>query len=163
MRNAMKVGTYVPALLIIYLVTPAGQAQESDRIYYGSRAGMHLTVVSREGIGTARAVVRVEHTPKDAKAYCVEYALDNSMACVKRTMAGVKVGDRVTADCVTRTWTDMYGQSFAFLGPAKRADETMADFAIRDLKTGEILDGSSASGYGVELAIFQHLCPGVTS
>jgi hypothetical protein len=37
----------------------------------------------------------------------------------------------------------------------------MADYAVRDMKSGEILDGSSASGYGVALNIFQQLCPGI--
>jgi serine protease Do len=58
----------------------AGQAQEDDRIYYGSRVGMHLTTVSKEGIGSAHAVIRVKHTPKDAKAYCVEYEGDYSIS-----------------------------------------------------------------------------------
>ncbi|MDW9928055.1 hypothetical protein [Sinorhizobium meliloti] len=135
-------------------------AAEDHSIYYGSRSGMQLTTVSRTGIGTANAVIVVKHTPKDAKAYCVGYEMDNSMACVKRTMAEVKVGDRVTGNCRKRTWTDMYGQSYAYEGPMKSTD-SMADYAVRDMKSGEILDGSSASGYGVALTIFQQLCPGI--
>ncbi|APO68024.1 hypothetical protein IE4872_CH02410 [Rhizobium gallicum] len=135
-------------------------AAEDHSIYYGSRAGMQLTTVSKTGIGTANAVIVVKHTPKDANAYCVGYEMDNSMACVKRTMAEVKVGDRVTGNCRKRTWTDMYGQSYAFEGPMKSTD-SMADYAIRDMKSGEILDGSSASGYGVALTIFQQLCPDI--
>ncbi|MBB3427946.1 hypothetical protein FHT85_004955 [Rhizobium sp. BK312] len=135
-------------------------AAEDHSIYYGSRAGMTLTTVSKTGIGTANAVIMVKHTPKDAKAYCVGYELDNSMACVKRTMAEIKVGDRVTGNCKKGTWTDMYGQSYAFEGATKSAD-SMAEYAIRDLKSGEILNGSSASRYGVALTIFQQLCPGI--
>ncbi|WP_245515490.1 hypothetical protein [Rhizobium deserti] len=137
-------------------------AAEDHSIYYGSRAGMHLTTVSKSGIGTASAVIVVKHTPKDAKAYCVGYEQDNSMACVKRAMAEVKVGDRVTGNCRKATWTDIYGQSFAFEGAMKSA-ETFVDYAVRDLKSGEILDGSSASGYPVQLTIFQQLCPGVAT
>ena len=37
----------------------------------------------------------------------------------------------------------------------------IADYAIKRVKTGEILDGTTASGYWVELGIFQHLCPGI--
>ncbi|MGO7446506.1 hypothetical protein ACC668_17665 [Rhizobium ruizarguesonis] len=121
---------------------------------------MQLTTVSKTGIGTANAVIVVKHTPKDAKAYCVGYQMDHSMACVKRAMAEVKVGDRVTGNCRKRSWTDMYGQSYAFEGPMKSTD-SMADYAVRDMKSGEILDGSSASGYGVALNIFQQLCPGI--
>ncbi|MFW8588846.1 hypothetical protein ACOJBM_40540 [Rhizobium beringeri] len=147
------------ALVIVIGAVPAFAAEDHS-IYYGSRAGMHLTTISKSGIGTANAVIMVKHTPKDAKAACVEYDQDNSMACVKRTMAEVKVGDRVTGNCVKRTWTDMYGQSYAFEGKPKSSD-IMADYAVRDLKSGEILDGSSASGYGVALTIFQQLCPGI--
>ncbi|EJC80192.1 hypothetical protein Rleg4DRAFT_1808 [Rhizobium leguminosarum bv. trifolii WSM2297] len=147
------------ATTISVAVSPAAAAEDHS-IYYGSRAGMHLTTVSKTGIGTANAVIIVEHTPKDAKAFCVEYAMDNSMACVKRTMAEVKVGDRVTGNCRKRTWTDMYGQAYAFEGP-RQSDDIMADYAVRDLKSGEILDGSSASGYDVALTVFQQLCPGI--
>jgi hypothetical protein len=153
--------TLAGSMLVISATCFVAQAQEDEQIYYGSRAGMHLTTISKEGIGTAHAIIRVKHTPKDAKAVCVEYSQDYSMACVKRTMAEVKVKDRVTANCVKRTWTDMYGSQYRFLGPAKKSDEIMADYSIKDLKTGETLDGSSASGYGVELTIFQQLCPGI--
>ncbi|MDR9782139.1 hypothetical protein [Rhizobium redzepovicii] len=135
-------------------------AAEDHSIYYGSRAGMTLTTVSKRGIGTANAVIMLKHTPKDAKGYCVGYEQDNSMECVKRAMAEVKVGDRVRGNCKRGTWTDMYGQSYAFEGPTKSAD-SMADYAVRDMKSGGILDGSSASGYGVALNIFQQLCPGI--
>lgn len=161
--GAKSIGTTVKVAAIIcaVLLPQSGRAQEDGRIYYGSRVGMHLTTVSKEGIGTAHAVIRVKHTPKDAKAFCVEYSNDNSMACVKRTMAEVKVRDRLTGNCVKRTWTDIYGQSFAFRGRTKQSDQIMADYAIEDRKTGEILDGSNASDYNTELTMFKQLCPGI--
>ena len=122
---------------------------------------MQLTTVSQRGIGSANAVIFVRHTPQDAKAFCVKYALDNSRECVKLTMAEVKVRDRVTANCKRRTWTDMYGQSYAFHGAAKQSDDVMADYLMANLESGNILDGSSASGYWAQLNIFKQLCPGV--
>lgn len=136
------------------------QAQDDHSIYYGSRAGMHVTTVSKAGIGTSKAVIMIQHTPKDAKAFCVEYEQDYSMACVKRTMASVKVGDRVTANCKKGTWTDVYGEVYAFEGKSRSSD-LMADYVVRSVKSGEILDGSSASGYPTALSVFQQLCPGV--
>ena len=147
------------AALIVISSAPA-HAKDDHSIYYGSRAGMHVTTVSTSGIGTSKAVIMIKHTPKDARAYCVEYELDHSKACVKRAMAEVKVGDRVTADCKKRTWTDVYGQPYAFEGVA-RSPDLMADYVVRDLKSGEVLDGSSASGYPTALSIFQELCPGI--
>lgn len=154
------------AYLLLALAAPIvvssapAQAEDDHSIYYGSRAGMHVTTVSKSGIGTSKAVIMIKHTPKDAKAYCVEYELDYSMSCVKRAIAEVKVGDRVTADCKKGTWTDVYGQAYAFEGQAKSSD-LMADYIVRDLKSGEVLDGSSASGYPTALSIFQELCPGL--
>ncbi|MDW9542646.1 hypothetical protein GOA55_10445 [Sinorhizobium meliloti] len=139
--------------------TPA-HAEDDHSIYYGSRAGMHVTTVSKSGIGTSKAVIMIKHTPKDAKAFCVEYSQDYSMACVKRTMAEVKVGDRVTANCKKRTWTDVYARAYAFEGKATSSD-LMADYIVRNVASGDILDGSSASGYPVALSIFQELCPGI--
>lgn len=126
--------------LLLLAAQSVAQATD-DRIYYGSRAGMHLTAVSRSGIGTANAVIRVKLTPEDAKA--------------------VKIADRVAGNCTTRTWTDMYGGRYAFLGVAKKSADSIADYAIKDLATGDLLDGSSASGYDVELTIFRQLCPGL--
>jgi len=137
-------------------------AQEDHPIYYGSRAGMHVTTVSQSGIGTTNAIIMIKHTPKDAKAYCVDYELDYSMACVKRTMADVKVEDRVTGDCKKKTWTDVYGQAYAFEGKAN-SSEIMADYVVREVASGEILDGSSASGYYTVLSVFQQLCPGIAN
>lgn len=148
------------AVLAAFLVTAGAAHAADDEIYYGSRAGMSVTTISKTGIGTSKAVIRVEHRPRNAKSYCVDYELDNSMACVRRTMASVKVRDRVTADCRKRTWTDLGGDRFAFLGRQKDPD-SMADYAVKRLDTGEILDGSSASGYPTALSIFQVLCPGI--
>lgn len=134
-------------------------AQE-DEIYYGSRAGMSLTTTGKSGIGTADAVIEVEHLPRNAKAFCVEYAQDNSMACVRRTLAEVRIKDKVTANCPARTW-DVFGQEFVFLGRAVAADDIMADYVIRRVETNEVLDGSSASGYWQALGAFQALCPGI--
>ncbi|RUU82742.1 hypothetical protein [Mesorhizobium sp. M7A.F.Ca.MR.362.00.0.0] len=157
----MKFFRYVSAVLAIAISASAGWADDQDPIYYGSRAGMQLTTVSTEGIGTANAKIHVRHTPKDAKAFCVQYNSDYSMACVKQTMALVKIDDYVTGNCVKRTWLDLSNEKFAFLGRAKKSDEMIADYAIKRVKTGEILDGTTASGYWVELGIFQHLCPGI--
>ena len=148
------------AVLGAVLVTAGAAHAADDEIYYGSRAGMSVTTVSKEGVGTSNALIRVEHRPRNAKSYCVDYELDNSMACVRRTMASVKVRDRVTGDCRKRTWTDLNGDRFAFLGPQKNS-ESMADFVVKRVDTGEVLDGSSASGYPTALSIFKVLCPGI--
>ncbi len=156
MRTVIKWATAA-----LSLMAPAAGAQPDDRIYYGTRAGMHLTTVGKSGIGTADAVIRVKLTAEDAKAFCVEYLQDKSPACVRQTLAEVKVADQVSGNCTTRTWTDMYGRRYAFLGVARKSDDLIADYAIKDLGSGDLLDGSPASGYDIQLTIFEQLCPGV--
>jgi hypothetical protein len=146
---------------MLLLQAASAAAQADDRIYYGSRAGMHLTTVSKQGIGTTNAVIWLKHTPQDAKAFCVEYVQDKSPDCVRQTLADVKIADRVSGNCTARTWTDMFGGRYAFLGIAKKSGDSIADYAIKDLATGELLDGSPPSGYDIQLTIFRQLCPGV--
>ncbi|WLF99785.1 hypothetical protein Q5698_22765 (plasmid) [Brucella intermedia] len=142
---------------ILAIIANSAQAES---IPYGSRAGMEVTVVSKKGIGTSKAVIATKHTKKNAKEYCVGYEQDNSMACVNRTMKEIKLPETVSGNCKAKTWNDLNGNEFAFLG--KHAPGDFApDYAVKDLKRNEILDGSSASGYGTALAIFEALCPGV--
>jgi hypothetical protein len=75
-------------------------------------------------------------------------------------MAEVKVNDKVTANCIERTWVDAYGSRYAFLGK-NRDDDILAEYTVRSLDTGETLNGSSASGYPVALEVFKALCPGI--
>ena len=103
----------------------------------------------------------IRHTPGDAKSFCVNYARDSSPECVKRVLESVQVRDRVTGDCVARTWTDMYGKKYAFLGRATDADQLFVPYRIRRLEDGELLGSAQASGYHVEIEIFRKLCPGL--
>ncbi len=54
-----------PALIGILLFV---EAHGAGSIYYGSRAGMEVTVVGVSGIGTTHAVIRVKHTRENARA-----------------------------------------------------------------------------------------------
>ncbi|HEY8575206.1 MAG TPA: hypothetical protein VIL88_02580 [Devosia sp.] len=150
---------YSTPLLATVVAALAISPALAEQVYYGSRAGMTATVLSKTGIGTENAVIQVEHTPEDAKGFCVEYNLDNSMACVRRTLAEVKVEPTVYANCKTMMWTDLGGERYAILG--RRTSDTYADFDVRRISSGEILDGSSASGYPTAMAMFNALCPGI--
>ncbi len=148
------------AALVLAAAVPAG-AQPDNRLHYGSRPVNVLTIVSRNGIGTADATIMIRHTPEDAKYFCVSYAQDRSPECVARLLESVKVRDRVTGDCVAKTWTDMYGKQYAFLGRATDADQVFVPYKIKRLEDGELLASAQASGYYVEIEIFQKLCPGL--
>lgn len=150
---------YLTPFLVTVVAGLAISPTLAEQVYYGSRAGMTATVVSKTGIGTENAVIVVEHTPEDAKGFCVEYNLDNSMACVRKTLAEVKIEPTVYANCKTMMWSDLGAERYAILG--KRTSDPYVSFDVRRVSDGEILDGSSASGYPTAMAMFDALCPGI--
>ena len=147
--------TTIASLACCVAAAPACWA--AGKIYYGSRAGMQVTVVGVSGIGTRTAVVRVRHTPEDAKAFCVEYSNDASRACVERTLRETRLNDEITGDCVSGRFTTLYGENLRFVGEARNAADGDPKYVL--LRRRERLDGSSASGYGYDLEQFAALCP----
>jgi len=115
------------AMLVSVILVKIVHAQEDHLIYYGSRTGMHVTIISKSGISSSNAVIMIEHTPNDAKAYCVGYEQDFSAACVHRTMADVKIRDRVKGNCEDNTWTDVYGQAYLLEGNVSSSDCASSD------------------------------------
>lgn len=157
----MRLGGAMLGGLLLALASAGALAQQDNRLHYGSRPVNALTIVGRQGIGTAEATIFIKHTPEDARAFCVNYARDSSPECVKRVLDSVEVRDRVTGDCVARTWTDMYGNKFAFLGRAEPSDNVFVPYRIKPLGSDDLLNASQASGYYFEIEIFQKLCPGL--
>lgn len=140
---------------------PAG-AQTRDQVAYGTRAGMQVEVVAREGIDTDHAVVRVVHTMADARAFCELYVQDPSEACVTATMDDVaaRIRDRIEGDCVTGSFIGLWGSEFRFLGPLDPPTDLGAVWDFREAGIDGPLDGSTASGYDVVLDQFRAICPG---
>src|SRR5882757_586977 len=143
------------ALPALAAVTPA---MASGTIYYGSRAGMEVSVVSVEALDTAHAIIRTKHTRENAIAFCREYIQKVTEECIRETLA-IPLNDMVTANCISGDFTDFRGNRYRFLGPTRNSGGP-AKFAVANLATREIADGSSASGYPTNLAIFGTLCPG---
>jgi hypothetical protein len=70
------------------------------------------------------------------------------------------LNDIITANCNTGEFTDFYGSRHKFLGPNHApGDFVMAKYAIMDLATREVANGSMASGYPVNMGIYRALCP----
>lgn len=146
-------------LLPLALLVPTGAAKASGKIYYGSRAGMTVTVVSVEGLSTTHAVIRTKHTRDDAISFCRDYVQKVTPSCIQEELS-VPLNDEVWANCVTGEFVDFAGRKYHFEGPVKKErGELIAAYVIRDLFTGEIADGSSASGYPTNMGIFRALCP----
>lgn len=129
----------------------------SGTINYGSRAGMEVSVVSMSGLDGPNASIRTKHTRENATTFCREYAGKVTKKCVDEELA-TRLNDEIHADCRTGRFVDFSGTEYQFMGPNKEPD-VMAKYAIKDISTGEIADGSSASGYSVSMGIYKALCP----
>jgi hypothetical protein len=131
----------------------------SGKIPYGSRVGMAVSILSATGLDTSRAVIRTKHTREDAVAFCRDYVQKISDECINRELA-IAMNNSVEANCSTGEFVDFFGDHHRFEGPLKKHTQLqMAGYAIRDLASNEIEDGSSSSGYTVNLSIIHALCP----
>ncbi|MBI2715562.1 MAG: hypothetical protein HYX37_14100 [Rhizobiales bacterium] len=131
----------------------------AEFIAFGSRAGMEITVVSKQGIGTVQAVIRARLTAENAKRYCDNYVRDSSQRCIEEFLSNTRLADSITANCESGTFTTFYGEKFQFLGKSLTPD-SMAAYVVRNLKDNSTLDGSSASGLSYNMDQFNALCPG---
>lgn len=146
-------------LILLVLLIPSFPAYASGTIGYGSRAGMEVSVISMSGLNTARAIIRTKHTRENAIAFCRDYVQKVTEECIRGELEK-PLNDMIKANCLTGEFTNFYGHRYRFLGPASKAsDSIMVKYAIMDLDTREIADGSSASGYRTHMEIFKLLCP----
>lgn len=146
-------------LLAIFTVAPftATPASASGKIFYGSRAGMTVTVASVSGLDTAQAVIRTKHTREDAIGFCREYVGKVTPDCIREELA-IPLNDVITANCPRGEFVDFRGNRYRFAGPSRERD-SMAKYRLISLPSGEAADGSSASGYPTNMQIFKALCP----
>jgi hypothetical protein len=149
----------VVALTIAFMAVSARTALASGKIYYGSRIGMTVSVISVDSLNTQNAVIRTRHTRDDAVSFCRDYVQNVTDESVKRELQ-VPMNDYIAANCLSGVFTDFFGSRYRFEGPMRKAtDGQSATYTIRNLSTGEIQDGSSASGYPTNIGIFRALCP----
>lgn len=135
----------------------ATNANAGGKIYYGSRVGMSVTVVTMNGLDTSRAVIHTKHTRDDAVAFCRDYVGEVTEECVQGELE-TPLNDVISGNCQTGVFTDFYGTQYQFKGENPEAD-AMAKYVLVDLSNGKIADGSSASGYPVNMRLFRALCP----
>jgi len=120
---------------------------------------MEVSGISAEGLDTSRALIRTKHTRENAIAFCRDYALAVTEECIREELAR-PLNDVVTANCITGEFTNFYGERHRFLGlKIRSSDFDLAKYAIMNLATRKIADGSSSSGYPVNIEIFRVLCP----
>jgi hypothetical protein len=156
----MRIYTALTFITCVYV----GDAHAQNKIFYGSRAGMQMTILSARGINTDRAIIIAKHTREDAERFCVEYEGTVTESCINDQL-DVELNDRVLANCTKGDFTDFYGRHYRFEGingdflGYGNLDGPQNKYLIRDISSGEFLDGSSASGYVTDIQIFRALCP----
>ncbi len=117
-----------------------------------------MTVISMLGLDTANAVIKTQHTREDAVEFCREYIGKVSEDCVKGELA-TRLNDAVFANCSSGVFTNFFGDKLRFQGRNSRKGEAGAKYIVRNLQSGEVADGSSASNYPINMEIFKALCP----
>ena len=130
-----------------------------DVVYSGSRVGMYEDIISKDGLNSSRAIIKTVPSRKGSITFCREYSKDYTLKCIEDGLRNDRPAV-ITADCPAGRFVDFSGGRFQFLGKNKNANgDIMADYLIKDLKSGEILDGSSASGTGSRRGFLRHYVP----
>ncbi|MBY5747344.1 hypothetical protein HFO28_27755 [Rhizobium leguminosarum] len=135
-------------------------AAQAETLYYGSRAGMEVTVVKKSNIGSTHAKIVTKHTRENAIAFCRDYVQKVTPKCIADELA-VELDLEIAAKCKTGKFTTLNGQGYQFKGPNEVYDPTEmnTEYVLVEVDTNEPLNGSSASGYDVALDQFKALCP----
>lgn len=147
-------------LALMFVALSIGFAR-AETLSYGSRAGMEVTVVSKEGLGTPLAKIVTKHTKANATAFCREYVGKVTPKCVAEEMKSQLI-PIIEANCQTGKFTTIAGGRYHFAGVNNRYDPTEGTspkFIIYQVGEKEPLEAFSATGYDVALDQFKALCP----
>lgn len=141
-------------------------AGSPETLMYGSKLGMVVTVIDKSGTDTSNAIIKIKLTKDNAEKFCRYLLNRSSSACVEEVLHthGEQFNATLRANCAERTWIDAYGLKFKFLGEniagsAPRSTNTQYLIVEEQTASPVYLDGSPASGYLIELELFQTLCP----
>jgi hypothetical protein len=149
------------AILIAALLATTSMAA-AETMYYGSRAGMVVTVVKKSNLNSTHAKITAKHTRENAVQFCREYVQKVTEKCIADNMAeGKDLLKEISANCRTGKFVTLYGQGYQFRGPNPNYDPAgiSTEYLLYQVGDKEPLDGSMASGYPVALEQFKALCP----
>lgn len=137
--------------------TSDDRTSTASTLPYGSRAGMEVEIASSNALDSDHAVIRIRRSPESARAFCREYAHDQSESCVEAQLS-VPLSDMVRANCERGEFSDLHGQRYKFAGNNSKVNST-AKYRLINLTNGLEADGTSSSGYSTNMAVFRALCP----
>src|ERR1035437_5852783 len=129
-------------------------------IQWGSREGMDATVISKQGLDTNHAIIRVRLTEENARHSCAGYIQDSSQRCIEEQLRDSLLSEIITANCEKGSFTDFGGLTHQFRGKNITRDSSAPKYVLMNVRTKEVADGSMASGYGVNMGLVKALCPG---
>jgi hypothetical protein len=139
-----------------------GASASAENLYYGSRAGMEVTVVSKSDLGTIHAKIVTKHTRENAAVYCREYVGKVTPSCIASELQ-TSLSPTIQANCETGKFTTLDSERFQFAGVNPKFDPTDSDenpeYLIMKVGENEQLRGYEATGYGTALDQFKALCP----
>ncbi|MER8467395.1 hypothetical protein [Mesorhizobium sp. M1409] len=144
-------------LLLVLSALILATSAEARTLYYGSRAGMEVTIVKTSGIGSSDARIVAKHTRRNATAFCRDYVGKVTEECIAKELQ-TPLHLEISANCRTGKFTTFYGANMFFQGRNPDAGAT-TDYLISDTDENVVLDGSGASGYDYTLDQFKALCP----
>lgn len=161
LRTALILASLLP------LSSPLTLAHAGDNRFPVSSKGVQATIVATSGRDTSQALAIGQVQGADLREYCnrdpggmtTRYGGTMSISqCVKamnREVGGKKYS--ATANCPAKTVTVHWGNTYRLA--SKRYMDGYWDYVWRDEYSGEVLDGSSASGAPTVTSTYQMLCP----
>jgi hypothetical protein len=105
MRRYLRRNLVGLAGVIFVVVLGTSSAIAAGKIYYGSRAGMTVTVRSMSDLDTSHAQITTEHTRDDAVGFCRDY--ERQEPGIRQELA-VRLNDVITADCPKGIFTNFF-------------------------------------------------------
>jgi hypothetical protein len=103
-------------------------------------------------------VILTQHRREDALAYCRDYELRITRKCIADELAK-HLKATISADCSRGIFSNFTGDRLQMKGLNPKTDDVGPKYILVNLGTGEVADGSEASGYPINMGIFQALCP----
>lgn len=138
-----------------------------DKIWSCSREYCRATITEVIGIDSDLSVIKYKENEDDIYYNCKVQHEDDKKEIAKCVVYmsssenndGLKESE-IKANCVNREIAIGDNYNYKFVGRNKRVGEMqVAKYDLMDMKTGEILDGSTASNYPNVMLKYQMLCP----
>ncbi|WP_319798563.1 lysozyme inhibitor LprI family protein [Nitrobacter sp.] len=149
------------SLIGAMLLLGASTSANAETLYYGSRAGMEVTVVSKSDLGSVHAKIVTKHTRENAATFCRDYVGKVTAECIDEQLK-VALEPTIQANCETGKFTVLTGEGYRFAGANPHFDPTSSsspEYLILPLNEKEPLEDYSATGYRAALEQFKALCP----